>query len=64
MQWEYITLKYKATGFMGGKVDEDDISRLLNLHGRDGWELVSTMDTNMADGQTRYLLFYLKRPLA
>ena len=64
MHWEYLTLKHKAGGIMGGKFEEHEVDRLLNQHGRDGWELVSAMDTNMADGQTRFLVFIFKRPVA
>ncbi len=63
MRWEYKTLKIDTTGFVGGKVDEAAVDRILNDFGRLGWELTALCDTNMYQGETRHLLYTLKRPL-
>ena len=63
-RWEYKTLKIETTGlWLGGKVDEAAIDRMLNDYGRQGWELTVLCDTNMFQGESRYLLYTLKRPL-
>jgi len=61
--WEYRTVKLDATGFLGGKVDETELDRLLNDLGREGWDLVTAMDTNTGQGATRHVLYTFKRPL-
>ncbi len=63
MRWEYNIYKQKATGFFGGNVDEGQATNALNDFGRDGWELVSVVDTNSADGQTRWIVYVFKRPV-
>ena len=61
MQWEYRTLKVNCKGFFGGKFDEGRLDEMLNDLGRDGWELVSSFDTNELYGSTRYMVFTFKR---
>jgi len=62
-QWEYRTVKVEAKGwFAGGVLDQSKLEAALNDLGRDGWELVSTFDTNMLHGQTREIVSVLKRP--
>ena len=60
-RWEYKTIKVKATGFIGGEVETEDIEAKLNNLGRDGWELVSSFPTAASNGYTRYVLFVFKR---
>jgi Domain of unknown function (DUF4177) len=61
-QWEYRTVKVEAKGwFTGGVLDQSKFETALNELGRDGWELVSTFDTNMLHGQTREIVAVLKR---
>ena len=61
-QWEYRTVKVEAKGwFAGGVLDQPKFETALNELGRDGWELVSTFDTNMLHGQTREIVAVLKR---
>lgn len=62
MNWEYKTIKIGATGFMGGKVDENELDTLMNTLGSQGWELSAAMDTNSYQGQTRDVLLIFKRP--
>lgn len=59
--WEYKTLQFEATGFMGGILDVEEFTAALNNYGTQGWELVSCFDTNMNQGQTRYVLAVFKR---
>ena len=63
MRWEYKVLKLAATGFwVGGNLDEEKYEQLLNELGGEGWELVSSFDTNKAHGSTRDVISVLKRP--
>lgn len=61
MKWEYKTLKMTASGFMGGKFDEEKLTQKMNEWGRDNWELVTAFDTNMGHGQTRNIVLIFKR---
>ena len=64
MKWEYMTLVLPASGWLlGGKVDVQSFTDRLNLLGVEGWELVSTFETSMAEGRTRDVVAILKRPL-
>ena len=62
MKWEYRTLKLHAQQGWGGEFDEQAFDRMLNELGEQGWELVSTLDTNLGGGGTRYLVAVFKRP--
>ncbi|HEY0020971.1 MAG TPA: DUF4177 domain-containing protein [Longimicrobium sp.] len=64
--WEYQTLKVEPGGWLGGKVDIDELRDRLNALGREGWELVSALDTAYGQGQggTREIIAILKRPLS
>ncbi len=63
-KWEYMTLVLPAKGlFMGGgKIDPQMLTDRLNQLGSEGWELVNVFDTNMAQGETRDVFAFLKRP--
>ena len=63
-RWEYKTVKMEAKGLMGGVVDTDEFSALLNQLGTHGWDLVSVFDTNMVNGTTREMVAVFKRRLA
>ncbi|MCC6929909.1 MAG: DUF4177 domain-containing protein [Gemmatimonadaceae bacterium] len=64
MRFEYITLKFAASGWLvGGDLDGDAFNERLNLLGDEGWELVSVFDTNMLHGRTRDVVAVLKRQL-
>ena len=62
MKWEYETVKVAATGFVGGKLDEDTFTTHLNDLGDQGWELVAAFDTNQGGGATRDVVAVFKRP--
>lgn len=62
-RWEYDTIKVLPGGFLGGKVDEDELRALLNQRGAQGWELVNTFDTSYAQGTSREIILVLKRQL-
>jgi Domain of unknown function (DUF4177) len=64
-RWEYVTLRMDVDRFvLGPHIDVHDISRHLNHLGGEGWELVSLMDVNVAEGSTSDLLAVFKRPAA
>jgi hypothetical protein len=60
-RWEYEVLKIEPGGFFGGKVNADELRSLLSELGAKGWELVSTFETNTAQGASRDVVFILKR---
>lgn len=62
--WEYQTLKVEPGGWLGGKVDVDELRERLNALGRQGWELVSALDTAYGQGGSREVVAILKRPLS
>lgn len=61
MHWQYTTISMEAYGWMGGKIDGDQLTNRLNELGAQGWELVSIFDTNMSEGRTRDVFAVLKR---
>lgn len=67
MGWEYTTIQLDFQSgkvfSQGGLFDSSFFTNELNRLGWDGWELVSTFDTNMVQGATRYVIAVLKRPL-
>ncbi|MEW4369570.1 DUF4177 domain-containing protein [Paenibacillus kandeliae] len=60
-QWEYKTIKLEPGGFLGGKVDMDELQGTLNDLGFDGWELVSSFDTTISQGSSREVILIFKR---
>ena len=62
MRWGYKTVKLRATGIFGGKIDESQLDAMMNDLGRDGWELAAAFDTNEAYGSTRDVVMIFKRP--
>jgi Domain of unknown function (DUF4177) len=62
-QWEYKTVKVDTYGFLGGILDTNKFDSELNRLGQQGWELVSTFDTNMNNGVSREAIAVFKRPL-
>lgn len=63
MKWQYKTIKLAARGFLGGKFEAGQLDAYMNELGRDGWELVTGFDTNMAYGETRDVVVIFKRPV-
>ena len=62
-QWEYKTIEFETTGFMGGKLDITEFNTTLNECGRNGWELVNCFDTNQSQGASRKVIAVLKRQM-
>ena len=62
-RWEYWTLKVEAQGLFGGNADENELDRLLNDAGRQGWELVTALDTTRWIEKAQQMLFTFKRPV-
>jgi len=62
MKWQYKTLKLRATGLLGGKIDESQLDAMMNELGSDGWELAAAFDTNELYGDTRDVVVLFKRP--
>lgn len=64
-QWEYkvVTTQPDPQRWfsMGGDIDARRTEETLNQAGRDGWELVSSFDTNMGHGESRNYVFLFKR---
>ena len=63
-KWEYKTLKLAAKGFLGGKLDADELDSYMNELGRKGWELVVAFDTNQSGGQSREVFTIFKRQVS
>jgi len=64
-RFEYYVLDVATGGFWsgGGKIDAQELTNKLNELGRQGWELASSVDLNMAQGQSRSVLIMLKREI-
>ncbi|NLK88057.1 MAG: DUF4177 domain-containing protein [Clostridiaceae bacterium] len=62
-RWQYQTVQFEATGFMGGIINLDNFQGELNQLGSEGWELVTCFDTNMNQGQSRYVIAVFKRKI-
>lgn len=60
-RWEYQTVKLKAKGWLGVKVDEAEVNTVLNNAGREGWELAAAPPL-MSNGFTGGVLLMFKRP--
>ena len=64
MKFEYKLVQHKAKGFLGGKVDINKMTDEYNTYGKDGWELVSVMDTNKSYGESNLVIAVFKRKIA
>jgi hypothetical protein len=62
-RWQSQTVQFEAKGFMGGIIDLDSFQGELNQLGSEGWELVTCFDTNMSQGQSRYVIAVFKRKI-
>ena len=60
-QYEYRLLD-TVSGFFSG-IDYQELTNHLNGMGREGWEVVSVIDTIFTSTHTRGLLITLKREL-
>lgn len=61
--FEYKVLDIPAKGFFGGKINYQQLADKLNELGAQGWELITSTDTNMWEGASRGIILILKRPL-
>lgn len=61
-RWEYKTFKIAAKGIFSRAIEPAEFEAKLNELGSQGWELVSSFDTNMTYGTTREMVAVLKRP--
>lgn len=43
-RFEYKTLKIEPKGFWGTKLDAEEIDKILNELGRQGWEMITMQD--------------------
>jgi len=62
-RWQYQTVQFDMGGFLGGILDLDSFQATLNELGAEGWELVSCFDTNMSQGQSRFVIAVFKRKI-
>ena len=62
-KFEYKILDVPAKGFLGGKINFQELTDKLNTMGKEGWELVTGTDTNMHQGASRGLVMILKREI-
>ena len=64
-KFEYRVLDVATEGFWsgGGKIDAQQLTDKLNELGQDGWEVASSVDLNMAQGQSRSIIVMLKREI-
>ena len=62
-RWEYLTVVVNVRGFLGPKVDVQQIGSAFNAYGEDGWELVSAFDVNRGEGATSEIVAFFKRPM-
>ena len=63
LQWEYKTVKLKLGGFLGGKIDQNQLDAILEQSGREGWELVTVFATALYQGRTQDAAMVFKRRL-
>lgn len=61
MKWEYMTLAVQAGGFLGGKVNLEELTARLDEAGAAGWELVNVFATSQGYGKTRDVVAVFKR---
>lgn len=61
-QFEYqtIVVKTKTTGFLGTNLETEEMDKILNEKGNEGWELVSVYSYTMT-GSTISFLYTFKR---
>ena len=61
MKWEYKTVKFKTSGLMGGKFDDNKLNNEMNQLGIQGWELVSSFSTSQSFGESRDIVLIFKK---
>jgi hypothetical protein len=63
MKWEYKTVKIEAKYFDQPVEELFDVDIALNQFGSEGGDLVSSLDTNKNQGQSKEIILFFKRPL-
>ena len=58
---EYATATIDVTGFFGGKVDNQELAKILNSYGSKGWMLHSITPVAGTYGTARSLLLTFER---
>ena len=62
--WDYRTVKLRLRGFLGGKIDQPELDRILQEASQEGWELVQVLATALYQGRTQDAVLIFKRPQA
>ena len=60
-KYEYKIIKTTQKGFWDPKVNEVDLTSKLNTLGQEGWEMISSVETNAYQGATREIMLFFKR---
>lgn len=63
MKYEYKVLKFDTKGFLGPKMNAEDMESQLNTLGREGWELFHISEILKDMGVTIMLVATFRRPL-
>ncbi|MEZ4688610.1 MAG: DUF4177 domain-containing protein [Bacteroidia bacterium] len=61
-QFQYLTLRVRETGFIGKRVNPKKLTSNMNELGEEGWELVTSFETNEEEGETKDVFLIFKRP--
>ncbi|MFD1771893.1 DUF4177 domain-containing protein [Sphingobacterium suaedae] len=61
-RYEYKTVKIEPKGFWGTKLEPEEIDKILNELGQQGWELVCMQDLSV-NGNSWTFHYTFKRPL-
>lgn len=59
--FEYKIIKANDEGWFRTKFDWAEVQSTLNRLGKEGWELVNTIDVNAYNGGSQEIVFVLKR---
>jgi Domain of unknown function (DUF4177) len=62
-KFEYKTIKTEHEGFWNPKLNFESIEAKLNSLGSEGWELVSCIESNMHQGLSNEVYFFMKREI-
>ena len=61
-RWEYKSITMDVAGWFGPDVEPEQMDRVLDANGAEGWELVSAFDVNAGHGRTTSIVMLFKRP--
>jgi len=63
MRWEYLVHSVSAEDLLStGQIRPREIEEILNQYGRQGWELVSALESLGGGDGSRLIVFTFKRP--